>query len=115
MADGAGLLRHDADRPHPRHRAFHPAPPQAWLPALPHGLTAPGMNRNRDQAARELLAFYQEAGVDALVDEFPVDRFADDPPPRTMPTPTAETARPRGDPAMGAPSLRVPAPDPPVR
>jgi hypothetical protein len=40
------------------------------------------MNRNRDQAARELLAFYQEAGVDALVDEFPVDRFAD-PPPRT--------------------------------
>src|SRR3954465_1946987 len=73
------------------------------------------MNRNRDQAARELLAFYQEAGVDALVDEFPVDRFADDPPPRTMPTPTAETARPRGDPAMGAPSLRVPALDPPVR
>ena len=73
------------------------------------------MNRNRDQAARELLAFYQEAGVDALVDEFPVDRFADDPPPRTMPTPPAEAARPRGDPAMGAPLLRVPTPEPPVR
>ena len=73
------------------------------------------MNRNRDQAARELLAFYQEAGVDALVDEFPIDRFADDPPPRTMPTPAAEAARPRSDPATGAPSVRVPAPEPPVR
>jgi DNA polymerase len=73
------------------------------------------MNRNRDQAARELLAFYQEAGVDALVDEFPIDRFADDPPPRTMPTPPAEAARPRGDPAMDAQSVRVPAPEPPAR
>ncbi|MEA2968784.1 MAG: uracil-DNA glycosylase, partial [Alphaproteobacteria bacterium] len=73
------------------------------------------MNRNRDQAARELLAFYQEAGVDALVDEFPVDRFADDPPPRTVPTHPAEAARPKGDPAVGAPSVRVPAPEPPVR
>jgi DNA polymerase len=73
------------------------------------------MNRNRDQAARELLAFYQEAGVDALVDEAPIDRFADDPSPRTMPTPPAEADRPKGDPAMGAPSLRVPAPEPPVR
>jgi len=72
------------------------------------------MNRNRDQAARELLAFYQEAGVDALVDEFPVDRFAD-PPPRTTQTPPAEAARPRSDPARGAPSVRVPAPEPPVR
>jgi hypothetical protein len=30
----------------------------------------------RDQAARELLAFYREAGVDALLDEMPLDRFA---------------------------------------
>jgi DNA polymerase len=30
----------------------------------------------RDQAARELLAFYREAGVDALLDELPLDRFA---------------------------------------
>ena len=73
------------------------------------------MNRNRDQAARELLAFYQEAGVDALVDEAPVDRFADDPPPRTMPTPAAEAARPRSDPAISAASVRVSASEPAVR
>ncbi len=32
---------------------------------------------DRSKAARELLAFYQEAGVDALLGETPVDRFAD--------------------------------------
>jgi DNA polymerase len=32
-----------------------------------------------DQAARMLLAFYLDAGVDALLGETPVDRFADDP------------------------------------
>ncbi|HEY7664966.1 MAG TPA: uracil-DNA glycosylase [Xanthobacteraceae bacterium] len=36
------------------------------------------MTTHHDQAARELLAFYQEAGVDALVDEMPVDRLAGD-------------------------------------
>ena len=35
------------------------------------------MTPDRNKAARELLAFYQEAGVDALVGETPVDRFAD--------------------------------------
>ena len=35
------------------------------------------MNPDRSKAARELLAFYQEAGVDALLGETPVDRFAD--------------------------------------
>ena len=54
------------------------------------------MNRNRDQAARELLAFYQEAGVDALVGETPVDRFADAPP-KTAPAP------PEAAPAEGRP------------
>src|SRR6187551_3354260 len=34
------------------------------------------MNMDRDIAARELLDFYAEAGVDALVGENPVDRFA---------------------------------------
>jgi len=34
------------------------------------------MTPERDRAARELLAFYVEAGVDALVGEAPVDRFA---------------------------------------
>src|SRR4051794_24049039 len=38
------------------------------------------MTPNREKAARELLAFYQEAGVDALLGEVPVDRFADEPP-----------------------------------
>jgi DNA polymerase len=61
-------------------------------------LYAPAMNSDRDRAARELLAFYQEAGVDALVGETPVDRFANDPPPITAPPPPAEVARPRFDP-----------------
>jgi uracil-DNA glycosylase len=53
------------------------------------------MTPSRDEAARELLAFYQEAGVDAPVGETPVDRFADAPtvPPATAPPPAAEVAR----------------------
>jgi DNA polymerase len=35
------------------------------------------MTPDRAKAARELLAFYQEAGVDALLGETPVDRLAD--------------------------------------
>jgi uracil-DNA glycosylase family 4 len=35
------------------------------------------MTPDRAKAAQELLAFYAESGVDALVDEAPVDRFAD--------------------------------------
>ena len=35
------------------------------------------MTPDRARAARELLAFYMEAGVDALLGEAPVDRFAD--------------------------------------
>src|SRR6266581_933 len=34
------------------------------------------MTPERSRAARELLAFYAEAGVDALIGETPVDRFA---------------------------------------
>ena len=51
------------------------------------------MTIDRDRAARELLAFYQEAGVDALVGETPVDRFADEP---AHPAPAPEV---RSDPA----------------
>ena len=51
------------------------------------------MTTDRDRAARELLAFYREAGVDALVGETPVDRFADEPP---HPAPAPEV---RSDPA----------------
>src|SRR5450631_1911589 len=35
------------------------------------------MTPDRNQAARELLAFYLEAGVDAVLGETAVDRFAD--------------------------------------
>ena len=35
------------------------------------------MTSDRNQAARALLAFYLEAGVDAVLSESPVDRFAD--------------------------------------
>ena len=35
------------------------------------------MTPDRDKAARDLLPFYAEAGVDALVGEEPVDRFAE--------------------------------------
>ena len=45
------------------------------------------MPPDRDKAARELLAFYQEAGVDALLGEAPVDRFADAPPAIAAPAP----------------------------
>ena len=38
------------------------------------------MNRDYDLAARELIAFYLDAGVDTLVGDVPVDRFAEDPP-----------------------------------
>src|SRR5262245_22294478 len=43
--------------------------------------------------ARELLAFYQEAGVDAVLGETPVDRFAD-PAPVSVTPPPAEPAAP---------------------
>jgi len=49
------------------------------------------MPPNRARAARELLAFYLEAGVDALVGEIPVDRFADTEA-RASETPRAEPA-----------------------
>jgi DNA polymerase len=38
------------------------------------------MMTDRARAARELLAFYQEAGIDVFVGETPVDRLADSPP-----------------------------------
>jgi DNA polymerase len=68
------------------------------------------MTNDRRRVARDLLAFYQEAGVDALLGETPVDRFAEDPPvdvvapmaepPRSPPVERTESARP-------ARSLRV--------
>jgi uracil-DNA glycosylase len=57
------------------------------------GIVAFAMTPDRDQAARALLAFYQEAGVDALVGETPVNRLAGDPPSESSAAPGAAVAR----------------------
>src|SRR5262249_16286791 len=48
---------------------------------------------DREGAARALLAFYQEAGVDALLEETPTDRFASDRP-SAAPAPRVDAPRP---------------------
>jgi DNA polymerase len=62
--------------------------------------------------ARELISFYLEAGVDALVGEEPVDRFADEAPPSPAPAVPAPISRglapPR--PAVEERALIQPAP-----
>ena len=57
------------------------------------------MTPSRDKPARDLLAFYLEAGVDALVDEQPVDRFA------PAATPAAPVRAPQ--PAAPPPNLDI--------
>ena len=64
------------------------------------------MTPDRAHAARELLAFYLEAGVDALVGEVPVDRFAD----RETRANEAPRAEPTSTPAARKPPLRQPSP-----
>jgi uracil-DNA glycosylase len=54
------------------------------------------LTTTRHQAARELLAFYQEAGVDALLEESPTDRFAGDNA-TAAPAVRAEDAVPRAE------------------
>jgi len=64
-----------------------------------------------DKAARDLLDFYTEAGVDALLGEEPVDRFADaqeQPAPARAPQPAAPPPA-RATPQRAAP-LAAPAP-----
>jgi uracil-DNA glycosylase family 4 len=53
------------------------------------------MTPDRTKAARELLAFYLEAGADALLGEEPVDRFAGGEPAPSIRAPSAEAAAPR--------------------
>jgi DNA polymerase len=60
------------------------------------------MSADRNQAARELLAFYLEAGVDAVLGETAVDRFAD--------TAEAPTRIAIGRPPEEAPRDRDPRP-----
>ncbi len=57
------------------------------------------MTPDRDQDARALLAFYQEAGVDALVGETPVNRLAGDP--------RSDSSAARGAPAARKPEARA--------
>jgi DNA polymerase len=65
-----------------------------------------------DPTARQLLAFYQEAGVDVLIGETPVDRLADQAPPAAAVAETAgasAAASPGGPPrptAARVPELR---------
>jgi uracil-DNA glycosylase len=74
------------------------------------------MTPDRARAARELLAFYLEAGVDALLSETPVDRFAgNEAPPETArseaaPVPAVRKPPPPLAPASGAASTPGPAP-----
>jgi DNA polymerase len=63
---------------------------------------------DRTEAARELLDFYREAGVDVLLEETPTDRFAGD---RASAAPAARTevARPQAEATTGAAARPVPA------
>jgi uracil-DNA glycosylase len=73
------------------------------------------MATNRNQTARELLAFYLEAGVDAVLEERPIDRFADPAPASAPPPPQrppVEARRP-ATPQAQAPASRPPIPPSP--
>src|SRR5215813_13867155 len=92
----------------------------SWQPANLYSVPI-HMTRDRTKAARELLAYYLEAGADALLGEEPVDPFAGDAPATRKSTPSAEPAprppvapkprisaeRPVAPPAQAAP----PSPD----
>jgi DNA polymerase len=84
------------------------------------------MTPERTRAARELLAFYVEAGADAVVGETPVDRFAGEtappanigpqarvPPPDPSPEGHPATPALRGPPSGGGRSAAPAAPSPP--
>jgi DNA polymerase len=66
------------------------------------------MNVGTEKSARDLLAFYKDAGVDALVQETPVDRFAGDEPARAAPD-RAATPRPAASPAPIPAAAQAPA------
>jgi DNA polymerase len=68
---------------------------------------APTKSLSASLAARELLTFYQEAGVDALLGELPVDRLAGDPP-GDIPAATSEAVAPRSSPQVAAPPAQPP-------
>jgi uracil-DNA glycosylase len=75
------------------------------------------MTPDRARAARELLAFYLEAGVDALLGEAPVDRFAGGEAraeaPRAQPSPAPTARRPPPRPAASGEASSAVAPPAP--
>src|ERR1700748_1537609 len=72
------------------------------------------MTNDRNKAARELLAFYAEAGVDAAIGEEPNDLLSA-PPVAPAAAPVAERTAPRPAEARlsAVPARRVAAPPPP--
>jgi DNA polymerase len=67
------------------------------------------MTSDRNKAARELLAFYIEAGVDAVLDERPIDRFADPAPLAPAPSERApDEIRRVAMPAAQRPAVPIP-------
>ncbi|MGC1466714.1 MAG: uracil-DNA glycosylase, partial [Pseudolabrys sp.] len=69
------------------------------------------MTPGNEKIARALLGFYSDAGVDALLEEAPVDRFADDTPP---PAAAIRAPRPQAPASAspGAAARTVAAPPP---
>jgi len=63
---------------------------------------------DRKAAARALLDFYREAGIDALLEETPTDRFASDQA-SAAPAARAEVARPKAEASAAATARSVPA------
>jgi uracil-DNA glycosylase family 4 len=74
---------------------------------MPPDRDAPTESMSSSFAARELLTFYQEAGVDAVLGDAPVDRLAGDPSGES-PAATSEAVRPRWSPAVAAPPAQPP-------
>src|SRR5262249_2400847 len=83
------------------------------------------MTPTRPSAARELFAFYLEAGVDAWLGETPINRFVDEPGPAVDPVSAAATAEAEASPPSrirttlppkggAAPTERPAAPAPPA-
>jgi DNA polymerase len=74
------------------------------------------MTNDRRNAARDLLAFYREAGVDSLIDESAIDRFADDDSPQpaqsfiSSPTPDPRTSGSEENIGSGPPTRTLVAP-----
>jgi DNA polymerase len=79
------------------------------------------MSSDRTKALRELLAFYQEAGIDMPVGELPVDRLADEPavaiaeaPPQAEAPRAPVTPEPSRRPALDPRLPTAPPPQAPV-